>query len=197
MTVKQRLKNDVANEILSSWQYMDVYVLSIVITAWQIGDLSEFMLNARYCGSLHETFSSLSHFGFLDIKDAQCFRVDATVETISWILVAAILMLGVLNHFIRAASRQKKQDDNIHDSTRRYADMLRQSNLASFSQSTAIMTEEHGEEASKSVNDANSTCVSPISPRFTDFYFFATNKQTYVENGARGENEFLETAVVQ
>ena len=29
-----------ANEILSSWQYMDVYVLSIVITAWQIGDLS-------------------------------------------------------------------------------------------------------------------------------------------------------------
>lgn len=49
-----------ANEILSSWQYMDVYVLSIVITAWQIGDISYFMLNARYCGSLHETFASLS-----------------------------------------------------------------------------------------------------------------------------------------
>lgn len=40
MTLKQRLKNEAANEILSSWQYMDVYVLSIVITAWQIGDIS-------------------------------------------------------------------------------------------------------------------------------------------------------------
>jgi hypothetical protein len=40
MTLKQRLKNKAANEILSSWQYMDVYVLSIVITAWQIGDIS-------------------------------------------------------------------------------------------------------------------------------------------------------------
>ena len=34
MTVKQRLKNEVANKILSSWQYMDVYVLSSIITAW-------------------------------------------------------------------------------------------------------------------------------------------------------------------
>ena len=43
MTVRQRLKSEAANEIFSSWQYMDVYVLSIVITGWHIGDLSEFM----------------------------------------------------------------------------------------------------------------------------------------------------------
>jgi hypothetical protein len=181
MTVRQRLKSEAANGIFSSWQYMDVYVLSIVITAWQIGDLSEFMLNARYCGSLHETFASLSHYGALDIKDAQCFRVDATVETASWILVAAILVLGVLNHFIRAASRQKKQDDGIPDKTGRYADMLRQSKLASVSHNFArVASEEH-----EAVNDAG-TCVSPISPRFTDFYFFATTHQTYVKNVALG-----------
>ena len=113
------------------------------------------MLNARYCGSLHETFASLSHFGVLDIKVAQCFRVDATVEAASWILVAAISVLGALNHFIRAASRQKKQDDNNPDRTRRYANMLRQSKLVSVS------------PQSEAVNDANGTCVSPISPRFT------------------------------
>ena len=134
-----------------------------------------------YGGSLHETFASLSHYGVLDIKDAQCFRVDATVETASWILVAAILVLGVLNHFIRAASRQKKQDDGIPDKTRRYADMLRQSKLASVSHNIArVASDEH-----KAVNDAG-TCVPSISPIFTDFYFFETTHKTYVENVALG-----------
>jgi hypothetical protein len=46
-------------------------------------------------------------------------------------LGAAILVLGVLNHFIRAASRQKKKGD-ILEKTGNYADMLRQSSWRLF-----------------------------------------------------------------
>jgi len=45
MTKKQRSKNTVLNEILSAWQYMEVYVLSIIIAAWQLGEVSEYMVN--------------------------------------------------------------------------------------------------------------------------------------------------------
>lgn len=187
MTANQRLKNEAVNEILSSWQYMDVYVLAIVITAWQIGDVSEFLLNA-YCGSLGETFTSLSYFGILDNEDAQCFRVDATVETASWVLVAASLMLCVLNHFIRAASRQKKQDDNIPAKRRRHTDILLQSNLAQSSQGTEWATtsgsEDYEEEVAKSVTDGTSICISPISPKFTDYYYFATVEKSADDKSA-------------
>ena len=92
MTKKQRLQNTIINEVLSAWQYTEVYVLSIIIAAWQLGGVSEFMLNA-YCSKLQDTFANLQYFGILDEEDAQCFRVDATVEAASWILVAASLIL--------------------------------------------------------------------------------------------------------
>ena len=190
MTAKQRLKNEIVNEILSSWQYMDVYVLSIVITAWQIGDVSEFLLNV-YCGSLQETFSSLSYFGILDNEDAQCFRVDATVKAASWILVAAIMVLGVLNHFIRSASRQKKQDENIPDGRRFHADLLRQSKLMPFSPSSTRSSEDHEEN----VEDANNIVVSPIPPRFTDFYFFATIQKTSGKIDIQDDSEIVTVTI--
>lgn len=198
MTANQRLKNEAVNEILSSWQYMEVYALAIIITAWQIGDVSEFLLNA-YCGSLEETFTSLSYFGILDNEDAQCFRVDATVETASWILVAASLMLCILNHFIRSASRQKKQDDSIPAKRRRHTDMFLQSNLAHLSQSTEWATtsgsDDYKEEAAKSVNRATSVGVSQISPRFTDYYYFAMTHQTNIQKSADDESECNETCL--
>jgi hypothetical protein len=192
MTAKQRLRNKAANEILSSWQYMDVYVLSIVITAWQIGDVSDFLLNA-YCDPLRETFTSLSYFGILDNEDAQCFRVDATVESASWILVAAIIVLGISNHFIRSAARQKQQDDDTPDRMRFHADLLQQSKLTPPSRSATGGSEDQGVED----EEDEIIVVSPISPRFTDFYFFATTHTTNVNSDVRQEAEFVSTGVMQ
>merc|ERR1712154_470680 len=110
LTNKTRARNEVLNDILGAWQYMEVYVLSIVITAWQISGVSEFMINA-YCESLQSTFTSLAFYGILDVEDAQCFTVQATVETASWLLVTASVVLFVLGKFIGGAARQKKQDD--------------------------------------------------------------------------------------
>ena len=112
MTKKQRLRNTVLNEILSAWQYMEVYVLAIIISAWQLGGVSEFMINV-YCGKLKGTFTSLSYYGILSEDDAQCFRVEAAVKEASWMLVAVCCILCMLNHFIGGESMQKTQDDGF------------------------------------------------------------------------------------
>ena len=43
---KQRDLNVVVNEILSAWQYMEVFVLSVIITSWQLAGVSDYMVNA-------------------------------------------------------------------------------------------------------------------------------------------------------
>jgi uncharacterized paraquat-inducible protein A len=58
-TKRQRKHNYVANECLAAWQYMEVYVLSIIISAWQLGGVSEFMINA-YCDPLNGSLNALS-----------------------------------------------------------------------------------------------------------------------------------------
>ena len=169
MTTKQRLRNTVLSEILSAWQYMEVYVLSIVISAWQLGGVSEFMINV-YCGKLKGTFASLSYYGILSEDDAQCFRVEATVEEASWILVAACFILCMLNHFIGGASMQKSQDDNIPTERRLHSDRWLQSK-ATLSMSMSGGTDE--EESSDWI-DLRDPRVLPVKPRFTDYYSFAT-----------------------
>jgi hypothetical protein len=189
MSKKQRLQNAALNEILSAWQYMEVYVLSIVIAAWQLGGVSEYMINA-YCGSLQGTFNSLSYYGILREEDAQCFRVNAAVEQASWILVAASLLLFILNHFVVGASSQKVQDDEVPTSMRLHSDRWgKMPNLALAMTLSVSADEEEGTE----MMDLQEPVVAPIKPRFTDYYYFAT-KHTVEEPSDHEDG--VETAVL-
>jgi hypothetical protein len=186
MTKKQRLRNTVLNEILSAWQYMEVYVLAIIISAWQLGGVSEFMINV-YCGKLKGTFTSLSYYGILSEDDAQCFRVEATVEEASWILVAACFILCMLNHFIGGASMQKTQDDELSPERRLHSDRWILQNKATLSMSVEGGTDE--EESSDWI-DLREPCVLPVKPRFTDYYFFATKVQDKGADSTVDESEY-------
>eukprot|EP00584_Thalassiosira_punctigera_P024525 CAMPEP_0172548162 /NCGR_PEP_ID=MMETSP1067-20121228/17531_1 /TAXON_ID=265564 ORGANISM="Thalassiosira punctigera, Strain Tpunct2005C2" /NCGR_SAMPLE_ID=MMETSP1067 /ASSEMBLY_ACC=CAM_ASM_000444 /LENGTH=1499 /DNA_ID=CAMNT_0013335357 /DNA_START=220 /DNA_END=4719 /DNA_ORIENTATION=- len=179
MTKKQRTRNTVLNEILGAWQYMEVYVLSIVIAAWQLGGVSEYMINA-YCHSLKPTFTSLSHYGILDEDDAQCFRVDATVQSASWILVAASLILCILNHFVIGASSQKSQDDDIPAERRLHADrwLQRKQPTVTIHVDMSMSTSKDEEGGCVVSVEPREVCISPVRPRFTDYYFFATSHRT-------------------
>merc|ERR1712154_136098 len=156
MTKRQRAKKRIFTEILSAWQYMEVYVLSIIITAWQLSGVSEFMINA-YCGELEDTLQSLAQFGIINPDDAQCFQVIGTVEVGSWLLVATSLILCLLNHFVGAASEQKSLDD----------DTPAERQLPGVNGCS-----KDNEEGSNAQDVA--VPVSPISSRFTDYYHFAT-----------------------
>lgn len=179
MTKKQRLRNTVLNEILSAWQYMEVYVLSIVIAAWQLGGVSEYMINA-YCGSLQGTFNSLAYYGILREEDAQCFRVNASVERASWILVSASLILCLLNHFIVGAASQKVQDDDTPAERRLHSDRWLQSKSSTLTVGVTMTRSADEEDEGGSdwidLEDVREPSVSPVPPRFTDFFAFATRR---------------------
>jgi len=177
MTKRQRSMNMVFNEIASAWQYMEVYVLSIIVAAWQLGDVSEFMLN-DYCEPLKDTFSSLAYFGIMATEDAQCFRVNASVESASWILLSASLILVVICHFVGTATQQKVQDDRTPTDRRRHTDRWSSKSI--------------GAEDEETKSTAN---ISPIPWRFTDFYAVATTVRS-VHEGSEGSAEESHVASV-
>ncbi|KAL7427314.1 hypothetical protein ACHAXH_001630 [Discostella pseudostelligera] len=182
MTKKQRSWNIGLNEVLYTWQYMEVYVISIIITAWQLGGVSEHMINV-YCGALKDTLSSLAYYGILNAEDAQCFKVNASVEPGSWVLVAASILLFMLNHFVVRASMQKTLDDNVPPEQRLHTDrwMKRKESMVETQGSSGGAEEEEEEEEDAAVEDEKvrgnrEPSVSPVAPRFTDYYFFVTNR---------------------
>jgi hypothetical protein len=99
-------------EILDAWQYIEVYILSVAVAAWQLGGVSEFMING-FCGSLEDTFASLAYYGIIADEDAQCFRVNARVQGSLWVLLAAAIVLAIMSHFISKAASQQERDLDI------------------------------------------------------------------------------------
>lgn len=100
-----RHRIDVAIESFAAWQYMDVYLLSVIVASWQVGDISSFLVNP-YCETLESTFAELVSYGLLDPDDAQCFSVRSRVEPAVYTLVAAVVILGLTMSFVTNAHRQ-------------------------------------------------------------------------------------------
>jgi len=109
---KSRFNLFVLNEILTSWQYVEVYILSLIVSVTQLGPVSAWMINP-VCRSMKSTFSTLVFHGILDEKDAQCFRIQSQIENSTWLLFTAALLLSLLNTFIATAN--KDQDCFTHD----------------------------------------------------------------------------------
>ncbi|CAB9512941.1 Paraquat-inducible protein A [Seminavis robusta] len=109
MTRKARSRMENFLEGLQAWQYVEVYIIATVVATWQLGPISQFMINA-YCGSLDSTFDMMVYYGILNEEDAQCFQVEAGIESAAYILVASAVLLAVLNTYIGNASRQYFRD---------------------------------------------------------------------------------------
>lgn len=109
MDKKRRIRTFVAIEALQAWQYVEVFVFSVIIACWQLGSVSEFLIN-DYCGSFESIFNSLAYYGILKPDDSQCFKVVANTNDGLWLLVAASVVLLFLNHFIASAAKQQEAD---------------------------------------------------------------------------------------
>jgi hypothetical protein len=105
----RRGKLEVIIEILSAWQYLEVYLLAVMVSAWQLGPTSEYLINS-YCEDLKDTFSSLVFFGILSEEDAQCFRLRAAIEEGCFVLIAAAFLLVLLSTFVMKAVFQYQRD---------------------------------------------------------------------------------------
>merc|ERR1712032_524894 len=104
-------------------------------------------------------------------------KVIATVEAASWLLVAASLIMMMLNHFIGTAALQKKQDDNTPIEMRLHTDRWDQDAAPEATVHDVIHeTEDETVKESAQIGDDSDekVNVAPILPRFTDYYSFAT-----------------------
>jgi len=98
-------------EILQAWQYAEVYLIAIFVASWQLGPVSQFMVNS-YCDSLKDTFAQLVYYGILKEEDAQCFSVQSSIEDGSFILAAGAVLLALLNTVVNKAIVQYFRDNN-------------------------------------------------------------------------------------
>ena len=146
---------------------MEVFVMSVIITSWQLAGVSDFMVNA-YCGGLSGVLATLAYFNIVTANDAQCFQLRAVVEAASWLLVAASLILAASSHFVVTASMQKTLDEHAPIERRLFTD--RWSKDSGGGAEEAQSPEEmEGADKAKDVKSK----VSPIPPRYTDYYKFA------------------------
>jgi hypothetical protein len=66
---------------------------------------------------LTDTFATLVYYGILDPADAQCFKVEAGIESATYLLIAAAVLLGVVHTFVVKAVTQYERDvSQLHTS---------------------------------------------------------------------------------
>lgn len=71
----------------------------------QLGPISQYMFNS-YCGSLDEFFAQMVSYGVLKEDDAQCFSVQGSIDPGSISLLAAAILLAILNSVVTLANKQ-------------------------------------------------------------------------------------------
>eukprot|EP00536_Pseudo-nitzschia_multiseries_P000119 jgi/Psemu1/233300/estExt_Genewise1.C_20293 len=108
-TVTEKRENAVRLEILQAWQYLEVYLVALFVSSWQLGSVSNFMINA-YCKNLEDTLAQMVYFGVLNERDAQCFSVTSDINNNAFFLVAGAVLLSFLSSFVFKATFQYFRD---------------------------------------------------------------------------------------
>mmetsp|Transcript_47141 Transcript_47141/g.56724 ORF Transcript_47141/g.56724 Transcript_47141/m.56724 type:complete len:1605 (-) Transcript_47141:26-4840(-) len=146
----------VFNEILEAWQYLQVFLLALIVACWQLGQMSEYLLNG-YCKPLNDIFNTMAYYQLLSISDAQCLYLKATLEPGALALFIGSMMLNILNHFVMHATMQHKK---ITDTWKHVT------NWDSFTQDSArnrtILNRREKDDLIKAVHI--------VRPQFTDIY---------------------------
>ena len=164
LTEKQRSRTSVIIEILQAWQYVEVYVFALVVAAWQLGPLSEYLINA-YCDGLSGTLATLSYYGILEAEDAQCFKVAAKIESGTYFLITGAFLLALLNSFIMNAVIQEERDASEWHTPQEHV---------KFGESTSDLSPEEYAQIIDSID--------PPPVLFTDKYRWAMRREDAVAN---------------
>jgi len=110
-TEEKKRKIAVRLEILQAWQYLEVYLVALFISSWQLGSVSDSMINT-YCKNLEDTFARMVYFGVLKEEDAQCFGIISHIGLNAFILVAGAILLAFLGSFVCKANTQYLRDES-------------------------------------------------------------------------------------
>lgn len=99
-------------EILRSWEYLKVYIVSVFFASWQLDGISASMLGDQYCTSIRRAFISLYYYDVIgNTSINQCLYNRFSVEPAALSLILSSIFLTWLLHFILDAAAQKERDD--------------------------------------------------------------------------------------
>jgi len=175
MTEKFRGRLTVFVEILQAWQYVEVYIISVAIASWQLAPISTVMLN-QYCGGISNYLNTFAHYGVLDASDAQCFQMNATIGSGTYLLFVGAILLAFLNSFIMKAVTQYSRDkdttasklDVALSSPSQNNDKIQPSSTA-ISQTTSVDFETSNDTTHDNSDDAEIIKgIEPVPVLFTD-----------------------------
>ena len=104
---RQRLR--AVDEVLASWQYLEVYLIAIILAILQLPQISRFIImdadGASLCAPLAAAFDLLVAIGAVDESDAECLYIGATLEVGVYLLLAAALALNLAGQVTRRLAR--------------------------------------------------------------------------------------------
>ena len=106
---RERNRSFVTIEVLEAWNYLEVYLFSIIVACWQLSNISSFLVN-DYCTGFDDVFATIAFYGIVPATDAQCFLVTAQVEKGTWMLICASAIMLFLKHFVGSAVKQQERE---------------------------------------------------------------------------------------
>ena len=174
LTRKSRVKLSIFIESLQAWQYAEVYLIAIFVASWQLGPVSQFMINS-YCDGLKESFAQMVYYGILKEEDAQCFSVQSSIEAGSYVLAVASLLLAVLNTFVNKAVVQYFRDKDEFE--KRQIDPEETDNSWESEDSTSV------DDVEESSHGARTSSIHPVPVLFTDKFRWTLRQEPNNEDG--------------
>lgn len=110
-TRKQKDKVAIMLEILQAWQYVEVYMLGIIIESWQLGSISKLFIN-RYCESINPILDLIAAYGIIDARDAQCFELGASIAEGAYALIPFTIGLALVGTYVVKAYIQTLREEH-------------------------------------------------------------------------------------
>ena len=105
LTLRQQKRMLIVNEILAAWQYLEVYIIALLVGLMQVGPISEHLIG-ELCDDLFPALEELFKLGLIEEKDMTCLYISGEIENAMFVLCGAAFLLSCLSTGVtRAAER--------------------------------------------------------------------------------------------
>jgi hypothetical protein len=148
---RRRLRESL--EIVRAWQYLEVYLLSMIFATWQVGDISGFLLDDLASEPIKRLFDTFVNFGMLSSANARFFRVTSQIQLGAYLLFAGAVVLATIDQFVSRGEAQQRQEEK--ELSIRASDIV----------TSALRENGSGNEAHRKVS-----LLAPGPIRFTDCF---------------------------
>ena len=114
MTLLQQKRMLILNEILAAWQYLEVYIIALLVGLMQVGDVSNYLIG-NLCDDLVPTLEELFKLGLIEEDDITCLYINAGIEYAMYVLCGAAFLLNILTgNITAAATRAIEERENAY-----------------------------------------------------------------------------------